>query len=179
MKKTDETSWDVIVVGGGPSGMMAAAAAAQAGASVLLLEKNSRLGKKLSITGGGRCNVTNNKPDVREMLKSYKEKGKFLFSTFSQHGVTESVSWFTERDVTLKEENEGRLFPNTDSAETIRETMVNELRQHNVTQVVEAIVTSIQKKEQHFVVCTAKKLYWETLHYSYRRNIASGNWLNR
>ena len=62
---------------------MAAATAAQHGASVLLLEKNSVLGKKLSITGGGRCNVTNNKPVVREMLEQYKSDGKFLFSTFS------------------------------------------------------------------------------------------------
>jgi predicted flavoprotein YhiN len=60
--------WDVAVIGGGPAGMMAAGRAAELGARVILLEKNPGLGKKLLITGGGRCNVTNNKPEVRTML---------------------------------------------------------------------------------------------------------------
>ena len=107
------THYPVVVIGGGPAGMMAAACAAQFGVSVLLLEKNSHLGKKLLITGGGRCNVTNNKPVVREMLSQYQSEGKFLFSTFVQHGVQESIDWFTQRGVPLKEENEGRLFPLT------------------------------------------------------------------
>jgi predicted Rossmann fold flavoprotein len=120
-------SFEVIVVGGGAAGMMAAATAASRGLRVVLLEKNRRVGKKLAITGGGRCNITNNKPKVREMLSQYKKEGKFLFSTFTQHGVAESIDWFTERGVALKEENEGRLFPVTDSAETVRQALENEL----------------------------------------------------
>ena len=124
--------WDVIVIGGGPAGMMAAAIAAAKGATVLLLEKNDVLGKKLSITGGGRCNITNNKPNVRDMLASYKDEGKFLFSTFTQHGVAESLEWFLERGVAVKEENEGRLFPVTDSAETVLDALVAELKRQKV-----------------------------------------------
>ena len=123
---------DVVVIGGGPAGMMAAATAAARGLSVILLEKNNVLGKKLSITGGGRCNITNNKPDVRKMLASYKDEGKFLFSTFTQHGVAESIVWFEDRGVFLKEENEGRLFPKTESAETVRDALIKEMKDRKV-----------------------------------------------
>jgi len=136
--------YDVVVIGGGAAGMMAAATAAAAGASTLLLEKNQRLGKKLSITGGGRCNVTNNKPQVREMLSAYQGAGKFLFSTYMQFGVTEMIAWLTERGVSVHEENEGRLFPDTNDAETICATLENELLQQQVTVHRAVIVRSVE-----------------------------------
>lgn len=135
--------WDVVVIGGGPAGMMAAIQAGLRGKRVLLLEKNPSLGKKLLITGGGRCNVTNNKPVPREMLAQYKNGGKFLFSTFTQHGVSESITWFKQRGVDLKEENEGRLFPTTDSAKTICDVLVQELKKSTVTVKTKAVVKSI------------------------------------
>lgn len=128
--------------------MMAAATAAAKGKAVLLIEKNSSLGKKLRITGGGRCNVTNNQPVVREMLSNYKGKGKFLFSTFTQHGVKESISWFNEKGVGLKEENEGRLFPDTDSAETIHKAMVHELIKKKVTTLSSDAVRTITRRNK-------------------------------
>ncbi len=146
--------WDIIVVGGGPAGMMAAATAAAKGASVLLLEKNQTLGKKLRITGGGRCNVTNNKTNSREMLAKYKGSGKFLHSTFSQHSVTDTVTWFNERGVELKEENEGRLFPVTDSAETVYETLLTELKQTGVTVLGGAVVTAVKTIDSHLLPTT-------------------------
>ena len=146
------THYPVVVIGGGPAGMMAAASAAQSGVSVLLLEKNSHLGKKLLITGGGRCNVTNNKPVVREMLSQYQSEGKFLFSTFVQHGVQESIDWFNQRGVPLKEENEGRLFPLTQKAQTIRDALALELEKHPVTIQANAPVTSIQKEKDVFTI---------------------------
>ena len=136
--------FDVAVVGGGPAGMMAASTAASRGLKVVLLEKNQRCGKKLSITGGGRCNITNNKPDVRDMLAQYKKEGKFLFSTFTQHGVTESIRWFTDRGVKLKEENEGRLFPVTERAESVRAVLENELKTNNVIVRFNEHVSSIR-----------------------------------
>lgn len=135
--------WDVVVIGGGPAGMMAAATAAAHGATVLLLEKNATLGKKLLITGGGRCNVTNNRPDVRQMLAAYAEEGKYLFSTFTQHGVTDTINWFATRGVPFIEENEGRLFPETESAKTIFETLFTELKSQNVTIASDQAVTNI------------------------------------
>lgn len=133
---------------------MAAATAAARGKRVLLLEKNPHLGKKLLITGGGRCNVTNNKPEVREMLSHYKGAGKFLFSTFAQHGVAESIAWFKERGVELKEENEGRLFPTTNSAKTICDTLAVEVKKTGVVVKTKAVVKSIvyQKKDAVFSI---------------------------
>ena len=82
MNNLEDTIWDVVVIGGGASGMMAAGRAAEFGAKVLLLEKNKSLGKKLLITGGGRCNLTNNELDNRKFLSKFKDADKFLFSTF-------------------------------------------------------------------------------------------------
>ena len=146
--------WDVVVIGGGPAGMMAAATATARGKRVLLLEKNPSLGKKLLITGGGRCNVNNNKPVVRDMLSHYKGAGKFLFSTFVQHGVAESITWFKEREVDLKEENEGRLFPVTNSAKTIFDTLASELKTNGVSVKNKAVVKMIayNKKEGIFSI---------------------------
>lgn len=156
-----QKKWDVIVIGGGPAGMMAAARAGERGRSVLLLEKNSRLGKKLSITGGGRCNVTNNKPDVRTMLKSYKDSGKFLFSTFTQYGVRETIDWFADRGVRFVEENEGRLFPETKSAETICSTMQAEVESSGVTVLTRVSVQDVNYDENaaEFIVVTDSQVY--------------------
>lgn len=153
--------WDVIVIGGGPAGMMAAVTAAAKGATVLLLEKNAVLGKKLSITGGGRCNITNNKPNVRDMLASYKDEGKFLFSTFTQHGVAESLEWFLERGVAVKEENEGRLFPVTDSAETVRDALVAELKRQKVEVHSKQSVADVSYSEEQklFIVHTVSEAF--------------------
>lgn len=146
--------WDVIIIGGGPGGMMAAATAGARGKRVLLLEKNPSLGKKLLITGGGRCNVTNNKPDIRTMQAQYKGAGKFLFSLFAQHGVRETIEWFESRGAALKEENEGRLFPTTDSAKTIFDTLVAEMKKQHITVKTKAVVKSVtkDKKTNHFTI---------------------------
>lgn len=146
--------WDVIVIGGGPAGMMAAARAGERGKRVLLLEKNPHVGKKLLITGGGRCNVTNNKPFVRDMLARYKGAGKFLFSTFSQHAVRESIAWFAARGVLLKEENEDRLFPVTNTTRTICETLETATKQAGVVIKSKAEVKGISKEagSGHFLI---------------------------
>jgi predicted Rossmann fold flavoprotein len=141
---TNTRVYDVVVIGGGPAGMMAAARGSARGRSVILLEKNPKLGKKLAITGGGRCNVTNNKPVVREMLRQYKDSGKFLFSTFMQHGVSDSIDWFAERKVTLVEENEGRLFPASQKAETIRACLIHELQKTGVEVKTNTVVSRIE-----------------------------------
>ncbi|MCF7973052.1 MAG: FAD-dependent oxidoreductase, partial [Phycisphaerae bacterium] len=85
-------SFDVIVVGGGAAGMMAAGRAAEQGRRVLLVEKNQALGEKLSITGGGRCNITNAEYNNRILLVNYGEAEKFLYSTFSRFAVEQTFS---------------------------------------------------------------------------------------
>jgi predicted Rossmann fold flavoprotein len=155
-KKTDKAVsrdlWDVIVIGGGPAGMMAAGTAAARGRSVLLLEKNAGLGKKLLITGGGRCNVTNNKPDVRTMLAKYKGSSDFLFSAFSQFAVKDTFAFFEKRGVTFKEENDGRMFPMSNKAETIWNTLAEYVKENKVEVRTRSSVVSIMKDENTFVI---------------------------
>jgi predicted Rossmann fold flavoprotein len=138
-----ETIWDVVVIGGGPAGMMAAGTAAKRGKKVLLLEKNTELGKKLLITGGGRCNVTNNKPDNRAMLAKYKGNDQFLYSAFSQFAVADTLSFFNKRGMATKEENEGRMFPVSNSAQSVYDVLYSYMREHNVTIRKSSVVGSI------------------------------------
>lgn len=108
--------YDLIVIGGGASGLMAAGTAASQGKKVLILEKNKVLGKKLKITGGGRCNVTNATYDVREFLKKFGKAEPFLHSTFSQFDIKDTFTFFEERKLPLVVEARNRAFPNTQKA---------------------------------------------------------------
>jgi predicted Rossmann fold flavoprotein len=144
MTKQDQTKiWPVVVIGGGPAGMMAAGRAAETGRPVLLLEKNPNLGKKLLITGGGRCNLTNNKLELRQMLAKYKGKDQFLFSAFTQFGVAETLAWFNQRGLATKEENEGRVFPLSNRAQSVWEILVKYLSDTKVTIQTGQVVTSL------------------------------------
>lgn len=106
---------DVIVVGGGPAGMMAAITAAENGAQVILLEPNERLGKKLNITGKGRCNVTNN-CSQEELLQHIPRNGKFLYSALAQWDSSDVMDFFEGLGVPLKTERGSRVFPVSDRA---------------------------------------------------------------
>lgn len=127
-----QKKFDVIVIGAGPSGMMAALTAQTAGARVLLIEKNKQVGKKLLLTGGGRCNVTNNKT-VPELIAHIPGNGKFLFSTFHQFDAQDVIAFFEGRGVALKEEDHGRMFPTTDKSKTIVAALVAALTEAGVT----------------------------------------------
>lgn len=141
------TLWDVVVIGGGPSGMMAAGTAAARGKKVLLLEKNPELGKKLLITGGGRCNVTNNKTDDRTMLAKYKGNDKFLFSAFSQWNVASTLAFFNSRGMDTKEENEGRIFPVSNSSQSVYDVLYAYMREGGVTVHKSTTVSGITKSK--------------------------------
>ena len=125
--------WDVVVIGGGPAGMMSAGRASELGAKVLLLEKNDSLGKKLLITGGGRCNVTNAQFDTRKLLAKFKGNDQFLFSAFSQWSVKETLDFFHSRAMPTKIENELRVFPVSNTAQSVWDTLVEYLKKGNVT----------------------------------------------
>ena len=113
----------MIVIGAGPAGLMAAISAGEQGASVLLLEKNKKAGKKLRMTGGGRCNVTNHRP-VEDLITHIPGNGRFLYSTFAQWNNADIMAFFAEHHVALKEEDHGRMFPVSDRSKTIVDALV-------------------------------------------------------
>ena len=124
--------FDGIVIGGGPGGMFAAIAAARSGSRVLLLERNGRLGKKLLITGKGRCNVTND-CSVQEVLQNTPRNGRFLYSAMTAFPPERTKAFFEERGCPLKTERGSRVFPRSDQAASILECLERELRRLGVT----------------------------------------------
>lgn len=149
--------YDVVVIGGGPAGMMAAGRAAELGAKVLLLEKNPKLGKKLLITGGGRCNITNAELDVRKMVAKYGPKGKALFGSFSRFGVAESLEFFHERGLPTKVEAEKRAFPQSNKAEDVWKTLVEYLKTGKVTIQYDSPVSEILADDKTITGIRIKK----------------------
>lgn len=143
--------YDVIVVGGGPAGMMAAGTAAKKGARVILLEKNETLGKKLLITGGGRCNVTNSELDTRKFLEKFKNNAKFLFSAFSQWSVSETLDFFHARGMETKVENELRTFPLSNSAQSVWDVLVEYMKEYSVLVRSKSKVTEILSEDNEIV----------------------------
>ena len=136
---------DGIVIGGGPAGMFAAITAAEQGKKVLLLEKNHRLGKKLLITGKGRCNVTNHCTD-QEVLQNTPRNGRFLFSAMAAFPPEKTYAFFESHGCPLKVERGNRVFPVSDRSQSVLDCLQNELRRLHVT-VSEERVTEILTAE--------------------------------
>lgn len=122
---------DVIVIGGGPAGLMAAIAAAEQHKKVVLLEKGSKVGKKLAISGGGRCNVTN-RLSVEEIVKHIPGNGRFLYSPFTIYNNENIIEFFEGLGVKLKEEDHGRMFPVSNRAQDVVDALINEMKRLNV-----------------------------------------------
>src|SRR5947207_3421374 len=119
----------VIIVGGGAAGFfgaIACAEAAKSAAEISLVEKTSHFLSKVRISGGGRCNVTHSCFDVRELTRRYPRGEKELISPFHRFQASDTVAWFEARAVQLKTESDGRMFPVTDSSQTIIDCLVRE-----------------------------------------------------
>ncbi|MDQ5961624.1 MAG: hypothetical protein QG669_16 [Patescibacteria group bacterium] len=139
--------YDVIVVGGGSSGLMAAGRAGELGKKVLLLEKNPKLGEKLKITGGGRCNVTNAEDDIHTLLKHYGNGAPFLYSPFSQFGMKDTFTFFEVRGLPLVVEARTRAFPSTQKALDVFKIMEKYVRNGHVTIKTSSPVVKIATEE--------------------------------
>ena len=123
--------FDGIVIGGGPAGMFAAITAAERGQKVLLLERNDRLGKKLLITGKGRCNVTND-CSGQEVLQNTPRNGKFLFSAMNTFPPEKAMAFFESNGCALKTERGNRVFPVTDRSQSVLDCLQQALRRSHV-----------------------------------------------
>ena len=138
--------------------MMAAGRAAERGAKVILIEKNDSLGKKLLITGGGRCNVTNAELDNRKLLDKFKDDGKFLFSAFSQWSVKETLDFFHMKMMETKEEKEKRVFPLSNTAQSVWNVLVDYIKENNVTILSNSPVSKIDPGQTCVTLKNGKKI---------------------
>lgn len=143
-------NWDLIVIGAGAAGLMAAGQAAAAGASVLLLDKNARPGRKLMITGKGRCNVTNCCTNDR-LLEAVRRNPRFLYSAFDALPAKGVMEFFEGRGVPLKVERGRRVFPQSDKAADIVDALFSFIQENNVS-YRQTRVLSVSKEGEEFTV---------------------------
>jgi len=169
--------YDLAIIGGGPAGMMAAGRAGELGSRVVLLEKNNKLGVKLLATGGGRCNITNLK-DARGLANSFGNNGRWLLSAFSKFGPEELIEFFASRGLKTKVEEEGRVFPKSDSAADVQQVLAEYLKSlkievklgAEVKKVVGAgdkiskliLVSGQEIIADKYLICTGGKSYPQT-----------------
>ena len=141
----------VIVIGGGPAGMMSAITASQNGNEVILLEKMERLGRKLLITGKGRCNITSSLP-IQEFIQNIPGNGQFLYSAFNNYTNTDIINFLKSEGLEVKEERGKRIFPITDKSLDVLKCFEKKLKALNVKIEYNAEVVSIKKDSGRFEV---------------------------
>lgn len=152
--------YDVIVIGGGPAGMMAAYRASERSLRVLLIEKNKKLGKKLSITGGGRCNITNAEPDYDVFIKKYGKASRYLHATFARFGVNETMRFFESHALPLVIQDKNRVFPKSENAEDVTQLMSLLIHNKNITIKTNTPVVDVELRKDTLVgVVTRDRTY--------------------
>lgn len=144
----------LVVIGGGAAGFFCAVNAARLHPQleVCLLEKTNKLLSKVKVSGGGRCNVTHALNSISEMVKRYPRGTQFLKKSFTHFFVQDTIRWFGERGVALKAEDDGRMFPVTDSSQTIIDCLLKEADQHRVTVQMQSDVSKIIKQEDGWLL---------------------------
>ena len=141
----------VIVVGGGPAGMMSAIASRQMGDDVEILEKMDSCGRKLLITGKGRCNITSSLP-IDEFVKNIPGNGKFLYSSFQNYTNEDIINFLKEQNVEVKEERGNRIFPCSDKSSDVLNAFLSKLKKLNVKIHTNAEVEEIKVDESNKVI---------------------------
>lgn len=144
----------LVVIGGGAAGFFCAVNAAQMNADleVTIVEKTNKLLSKVKVSGGGRCNVTHACFSIAEMIKKYPRGAAFLKKAFHHFFTTDTITWFKERGVELKAEGDGRMFPVSNSSQTIIDCLVKEANKYGVTILMNAEVKQLYKTDEQFVI---------------------------
>ena len=138
----------IVIVGGGAAGFFAALTCAEArtDAEILILEKTSQFLSKVKISGGGRCNVTHACFDARELTTRYPRGERALIAPFKQFQAVDTVAWFEQHGVKLKTESDGRMFPTTNSSQTIIDCLLNAANEAGIKLKINCGVESAAKK---------------------------------
>jgi len=149
-----QAKYDLLVIGGGAAGFFGAVNAAQMqpGLKVAIVEKTSKWLMKVKVSGGGRCNVTHHCDYPSQLVKNYPRGGKFLKKVFDQFDAKATVNWFEEQGIALKTEADGRIFPVTDSSQTIIDCFMQLAGRLRIDLIPNFTVTGIEKKEDLFTV---------------------------
>jgi len=142
----------LVVIGGGAAGFFCAVNAARLNPEldVILVEKTNKLLSKVKVSGGGRCNVTHACFDIAEMSKKYPRGGNFINKAFHRFFTTDTVQWFEERGTRLKTEADGRMFPVTDSSQTIIDCLLKEAGRYGIGIIMNTAVISIRQNDEKF-----------------------------
>ncbi|MBL0741781.1 NAD(P)/FAD-dependent oxidoreductase [Chryseolinea lacunae] len=153
--------FDLVVIGGGAAGFFGAIQAAEQkpGLKILILEKTTKLLTKVKVSGGGRCNVTHDCINPFELARHYPRGEKALKNLFKSFHAGNTVAWFEGKGVSLKVEDDGRMFPDTDSSQTIIDCFMREVQRHKIRIEMEAAVLSLRKEEEEFLITTDTETY--------------------
>lgn len=170
----DTKIYDVAVIGGGAAGLISAGRAGELGADTILLEKNAKLGRKLLITGNGRCNLSQAEYKVPDMVEKFGNNGRFLFSCLTKFGVKQTVEFFERRGLKTKIERGGRIFPESDKSKDVLDVLVNYMAENKVKvlygagvydiEIQNNIITKVQTEKgdifaKNYIVCTGGKSF--------------------
>jgi predicted Rossmann fold flavoprotein len=142
----------VAIIGGGPAGMMAAIQASGENTEVVLFEKNSKLGRKLLVTGKGRCNITNAETDVKKFLEVFGRNGRFLYSAFAQFFNEDLLNFFRNKGLDFVVERGNRVFPKTERSLDVLKVLEEYLQEKKVKVLTNHELVDLQKKEDQFYV---------------------------
>ncbi|WP_312075061.1 NAD(P)/FAD-dependent oxidoreductase [Chryseobacterium sp.] len=145
----------IIIIGGGAAGFFCASNLDEKKYKITILEQNSDVLQKVKISGGGRCNVTHACFDPRELVQFYPRGNKELLSVFTKFQPGDTMDWFEQRNVTLKIENDNRVFPESNSSQTIINTFLNEIQKKNVEVKTKCSVKEIEKLDEKYLVKTS------------------------
>lgn len=145
----------IIIIGGGAAGFFCAANLDENKYKITILEQNSDVLQKVKISGGGRCNVSHACFDPKELVQFYPRGNKELLSVFTKFQPGDTMDWFEKRNVLLKIENDNRVFPESNSSQTVIKTFLNEIQKKNVEVKTKCSVKEIQKINEKYIVNTS------------------------